>query len=291
MPTLQEELTAAGVDAKVAEELLKNPKVAERFEGSLRQSDYDRKMNAGKAELEAERQRLGEQRAQFEQAQQRINEQFTAAQREREAAGLKVAAVREKSKSLSSMYGIDFEKQLFEGADPEPVPAVRTPPVAAGGTDKAVMDRLAALEDLFRTNVSFETQLHNIARQHDELFPDKPLDFEQLISESVQQRRTPAQVWDDKFGATAKRQEMQAEKFREEGRKQAREDLEKKISQGNVNPLRPNVPTSPIFQVAGKRDAGTPNDRLGRRGQSIAAAVDAFNSGKYAAGGATGGNR
>ena len=126
MPTLQEELTAAGVDAKVAEELLKNPKVAERFEGSLRQSDYDRKMNAGKAELEAERQRLGEQRAQFEQAQQRINEQFTAAQREREAAGLKVAAVREKSKSLSSMYGIDFEKQLFEGADPEPVPAVRT---------------------------------------------------------------------------------------------------------------------------------------------------------------------
>jgi hypothetical protein len=291
MPTLQEELTAAGVDPKVAEDLLKNPKVAERFEGSLRQSDYDRKMNAGKAELEAEKQRLAEQATQLTQARDRMNEQFTAAQRDREGAGLKVAALREKAKSLTNIYGIDFEKQLFEG-ETASSPVVQ-PQASATGNEamKPILDRLAQLEDLFRTNVSFETQLHNIARQHDELFPDKPLDFEQLLSESVQQRRTPAQVWDDKFGATAKRQEMSAEKFREEGRKQAMADMEKKISAGNVNPLRPNAPTSPIFQFAGKREAGTPSDRSARRGQAISAAVDAFNSGKYAAAAPSGGNR
>jgi hypothetical protein len=291
MPTLLEELTAAGVEAKLAEELLKNPKVAERFEGSLRQSDYDRKMNAGKAELDAERQRLAEQAKQFELAQQRISEQFTAAQRDRERAGLSVAAVREKAKSISAIYGIDFEKQLFDGE--QAPPAVQPPAAAAGGSEelKALREEIRQLQDLFRTNVSFETQLHNIARQHDELFPDKTLDFEKLIAKSVEQRRTPAQVWDDEFGATAKRQEMQAEKFREEGRKQAQAEMQKRISEGNVNPLRPSAPMSPIMQMAGKRDAGTPNDRAQRRGQSIAAAVEAFNSRKYAAQAPTGANR
>ena len=286
--TVTKNLTDLGLDPQLVQQIIANEKVAAGLQGyvesGLRQSDYDRKMNSGKAEIAAAKQELDEFKAKLEADRVRMNGQFMTAQQEREAAESRLAAVQAKAKTLGQVYGIDAEKELFGEATVQP-PAKQTHTgevVVSPDLDK----RIGALEDLFRTNVNFEVELHDVMRQHMELFPDKPLVMKEILDDAVKQRRSPTQVWDDKFGATAKRQEISAEKYRAEGRLQAEADYKKKLSEQKVNPFGIATPPRPLFQAAANKTAGKAplNSRQQHAGDAIQRATEALLSHKYAPG-------
>ena len=287
--TLTKTLTEAGLAPEVVTQLVTNEKAARQLqewhENGLRQSDYDRKMNSGKAELAAAQKAVAEQMATFEEQKKAINEQYLGALTTREQAETQLAALRAKAKTASDVYGVDLVKELFgdQTVNP-PVNNRREETVIPSDIDK----RIAALEDLFKTNVNFEVEMHDIVRQHLELFPDKPLVMKDLLDDAVKQRRSPTQVWDDKFGATAKRQDLLADKYRAEGAAKAKEELEKKYSGQMVNGMRTDIPLAPgsVFALNGPdKKLSAPNNRAASAAESVAGAVAAFRAGKYRNGG------
>ena len=284
--TVVKNLTELGADPQLVAQLIANEKVAtglqQYVESGLRQSDYDRKMNSGKAEIAAAKQELDEFKAKLEADRVRMNGQFLTAQQEREAAESRLAAVQAKAKTLGQVYGIDAEKELFGEATVQP-PAKQTHTgevVVSPDLDK----RIGALEDLFRTNVNFEVELHDVMRQHMELFPDKTLIMKEILDDAVKQRRSPTQVWDDKFGATAKRQEITAEKYRAEGRAAAEIEYKQKLSEQKVNPFGIATPPSAIFQAAANKGGNKAplNGRQQNQAGAIQRATEALLSHKYA---------
>ena len=283
-------LTESGLDPQLVSQIVGNEKAAsalqERIEGNLRQSDYDRRMNSGKAEIAAAKQELDEFKAKLEADRVRMNGQFLTAQQEREAAESRLAAVQAKAKTLGQVYGIDAEKELFgETTVQPPVRQAHNGEVAVSpDLDK----RIGALEDLFRTNVNFEVELHDVMRQHMELFPDKPLIMKEILDDAVKQRRSPTQVWDDKFGATTKRQEITAEKYRAEGRAAAEIEYKQKLSEQKVNPFGIATPPSAIFQAAANKGGSKAplNSRQQNTSNAIQRATEALLSHKYAPGNA-----
>jgi len=285
---LVDELAAVGVDKTVAEEIAKNPKAAaaleERLQGYLRQSDYDRKMNSGKAELDAAKKTLQEQLDAFEIQKQAINDQYIAGLKSREQAEAALATVRAKAKTAAELYGVPLDKELFGEGDPV-IPQKREDPQPGPGPD--IIKRVDLVENLFRDNVNLQVEMMDVARQHSELFPDKPLVMKELLDDAVKQRRTMTQVWDDKYGATAKREEIKADKYRAEGAAKATEALEKKYSGQQVNGIRTDLPMGPLFTMANSKEKGltAPHNRDMNGAQAVANAVAAFASGKYRAGG------
>ena len=154
MPGLLEDLTAAGLDPKVAEEISKNEKVAPVLntwrEGGLRQSDYDRKMNLGKAELSAAQQRVAEQAAALETERTRMNSQFLEAQQAREASDMLNAQMLAKAKTASAVYGVDLVKELVGDAKVEPTARKESVAAAPGNGNGDLNKRLDDLEGTTR---------------------------------------------------------------------------------------------------------------------------------------------
>ena len=285
--TVIRNLTELGADPQLVAQLVANEKVATglqaHIESGLRQSDYDRKMNAGKAEIAAARQELDEFKAKLESDRVRMNGQFMSAQQEREAAESRLAAVQAKAKTLGQVYGIDAEKELFGDTTTTTTTTQRTQQQAEpSDIDK----RIGALEDLFRTNVNFEVELHDVVRQHMELFPGTPIVMKEILDDAVKQRRSPTAVWDDKFGATAKRAELTADKYRAEGKLAAEAEYKQKLSEQKVNPFGIATPPSPVFQAAANKGGNKAplNSRQQNAGSAIQRATEALLSHKYAPG-------
>jgi hypothetical protein len=286
--TVTKNLTDLGLDPQLVQQIIANEKVAAGLQGyvesGLRQSDYDRKMNSGKAEIAAAKQELDEFKAKLESDRVRMNGQFLTAQQEREAAESRLAAVQAKAKTLGQVYGIDAEKELFGEATVQP-PARQT---QQADVSNDFTRRLEQVESLVPGQVNLTTELMDIARQHAELFPSQSLNFQDLMKDSIAQRRSPTSVWDDKFGATAKRQEITADKFRAEGRAQAEAEYRQKLSEQKVNPFGIATPPSAIFQAAANKGAN--KAPLSAKQQSTATAIqratEALASHKYAPGNA-----
>jgi hypothetical protein len=239
-------------------------------------------MNAGKAEIAAARSELDEFKAKLESDRVRMNAQFMTAQQEREAAESLAAQVRAKAKTLGQVYGIDAEKELFGDTTTTTTTTQRTQQAEPSDIDK----RIGALEDLFRTNVNFEVELHDVVRQHMELFPGTPIVMKEILDDAVKQRRSPTAVWDDKFGATAKRAELTADKYRAEGKLAAEAEYKQKLSEQKVNPFGIATPPSPVFQAAANKGGNKAplNSRQQNAGSAIQRATEALLSHKYAPG-------
>lgn len=285
---LTKTLTEVGLAPEVVTQLVSNEKAAKQIqewhESGLRQSDYDRKMNSGKAEIEAAKKTLQEQMDAFEQNKKAINEQYMGALTTREQAEAQLATLRAKAKTVSDLYGVDIVKELFgEGSGNPPPPK---PPETKLTIPEELERRMRDVENLVPLTVQYATEITEVYRQHQELFPDKPMDFNKLLEDSKTQRRSPLKVWDDQFGATARRNEIQAEKYRAEGAAAEREKIEKERSGQLVNGMRTDLPLSPIFQLSKNKDGlSAPKDRQARAAETIQNAVAAFTSGKYRPGG------
>lgn len=277
---LTKSLTEAGIAPEAVTQLVANEKAAQTMqtwlESGLRQSDYDRKMNTGKAEIAASQRTLQEERDAFEKHKKAINDQFLSAQTEREKAESQLGTVRAKIKTASQVYGVDLEKELF-GDAPPPNPNPPKPPESVIPDDfRRRVDEVANMVPL---TLELQAEMLDISRQHADLFPDKPLLFKELLEEATKQRRSPTQVWDDKFGATAKRQELRDKKISDEAYERAKQELEKKYSGQIVNGLRTTLPTSPMFNLS--KEPLKPGDRNARSSEAVQRAVEALASGKY----------
>ena len=284
MPGLLEDLTAAGLDPKVAEEISKNEKVAPVLntwrEGGLRQSDYDRKMNLGKAELSAAQQRVAEQAAALETERTRMNSQFLEAQQAREASDMLNAQMLAKAKTASAVYGVDLVKELVGDAKVEPTARKESVAAAPGNGNGDLNKRLDDLEGLFKAVPNLTVELQDIALQHATLFPDKPLVLKDILNKAVELRIPPTQVWDNLFGASQKRTELQAEKYRLEGEERARTKFEQQASQKAASPFGIQAPASPIFAAAANKSQ--PVSREAGMAEAVARATEAMMSHKYA---------
>jgi hypothetical protein len=284
---LVKDLTEKGMDATIAAQIVSNEKVAaaldeQRLSG-LRQSEFDRKMNLGKAELAAEKQRIAEQATALETERTRMDQQFLTAQQEREAADMLNAQVLARAKTASAVYGVDLEKELFGKPDGTPPPARKEPAPAAAGTGNGDLGkRLDDLEGLFKAVPNLTVELQDIALQHATLFPDKPLVLKDILNKAVELRIPPTQVWDNLFGATQKRTELQAEKYRLEGEARARTKFEQEASKKAATPFGIQSPTSPIFAAAANKEHL--NDRSKNMADAVARATEAMISHKYAPG-------
>jgi hypothetical protein len=280
---LVKDLTEKGMDATVAAQIVSNEKVAtaldeQRLNG-LRQSEFDRKMNLGKAELAAEKQRNAEAAASLETERTRMNQQFLTAQQEREAADMLNAQVLARAKTASAVYGVDLEKELFGKPDGTNPPARKEPAVAADGNGD-LGRRLDDLEGLFKAVPNLTVELQDIALQHATLFPDKPLVLKDILNKAVELRIPPTQVWDNLFGATQKRTELQAEKYRLEGEERARTKFEQEQSKKTAAPFGIQSPASPIFAAAANKTQ--PVSREAGMAAAVARATEAMMSHKYA---------
>ena len=290
MPNVIEALTAAGVDNARAEELLKDEKLKTVLTGfvesGLRQSDYDRKMNSGKAELSAAQARVAEQTAALETERARMNEQFLEAQRQREAADLVVAGALAKARTAGALYGLDLEKELFgdraSGVTPSPAPTQPAKGTSAPNSDLG--RRMDDIENLFKAVPNLTVELQDIALQHAQLFPDRPLVLKTILDKAVEQRRSPTQVWDDEFGASAARNERQAEKFRLEGEERARVKFQQEASKRAASPFGIPAPPSPIFAASANKNLLAPGDRGKHMQEAIERASAALAERKYAPG-------
>ena len=282
---LVKDLTEKGMDATVAAQIVSNEKVAtaldeQRLNG-LRQSEFDRKMNLGKAELAAEKQRIAEQATSLETERTRMNQQFLTAQQEREAADMLNAQVLARAKTASAVYGVDLEKELFGKPDGTNPPARKEPaPAATGNGNGDLTKRLDDLEGLFKAVPNLTVELQDIALQHATLFPDKPLVLKDILNKAVELRIPPTQVWDNLFGATQKRTELQAEKYRLEGEERARTKFEQEQSKKTAAPFGIQSPASPIFAAAANKTQ--PVSREAGMAEAVARATEAMMSHKYA---------
>ena len=288
---LVKELATAGIDPKIAEEITKNEKAAQALDdwrqNGLRQSDYDRKFNLSKAEIAAEKARVAEQAVALETERGRMNEQFLAAQQEREKAELALAEARAKIATASRVYSVDLEKEIFgdHTPGPPPKPAVREEK-PNGAPQPELSKRLDDIEKMFEAVPNLTVELQDIALQHAQLFPDKPLVLKDIMEKAVAARKSPQFIWDNEFGATAKRQEMERDKYRAEGAKAERERLEQEASRKAAAPFgQPGK--YPLLEAAAAKKSMPISDwlngRASRERESVAKAVVAFQSGKYAA--------
>lgn len=291
--TLANTLKSAGLDEATVSALIANPTAAQQvngwFEGGLRQSDYDRKMNADKAALASKESEL-------EATRVRMNEQFMTAQQQRELAESRLATALAKARTAGNVYGVtDLEKEIF-GDTPVTTAPVTTAPATGAPSD--FDKRIGLVEDLFRTSTNMNVRLMDMTERHKALFPDKPLTsyafrtpegkemrgVEAILHEAVTLRQDPIQVWDNRFGASAKEQQMHDDALRLEGATVREAELVKKFSGQTVNALNPSVPTSPIFNLPRKAATGNlprPGDRNQREAETVANAASAFMSGKY----------
>jgi len=246
----------------------------------LRQSDYDRKMNLGKAELAAEKQRLAEQAVSLEAERTRMTEQFLESQRQREGADMVLAEAMAKAKTAEATYGVPLTKEIFGDHTPGPPPP-RVEATVKAAADPALGKRLDDLEGLFQALPELQLEFQDIAVRHASLFPDKPLNMKEIWSKAKELRLKPTQVWDNLFGATQKEQETVAERYRLEGEERARTKFEQEQSKRAATPFGIQSPASPVMQLAGK-------GKLDNRSQSMADAVqrasEALLTHKYAPG-------
>jgi hypothetical protein len=281
---LVKDLTEKGMDATIAAQIVSNERVAtaldeQRLNG-LRQSEFDRKMNLGKAELTAEKARLAEQATALETDRTRMNSQFLESQQQREAADLLNAQILAKAKTASAVYGVDLVKELIGDAKVEPT--ARKEPVAAAPGNGDVNKRMDDLEGLFKAVPNLTVELQDIALQHAMLFPDKPLVLKDILNKAVELRIPPTQVWDNLFGASQKRTEIQAEKYRLEGEERARTKFEQERSKKEASPFGIQSPASPIFAAAANKEHL--NDRSKNMADAVARATEAMSIHKYAPG-------
>jgi hypothetical protein len=277
---LVKDLTDKGLDAETAAKIAGTPAAAVlddwRLNG-LRQSDYDRKFNLSKAEIKAEKDRIAEQAAQLETERTRLNNEFLTAQQNRENTETALATVRAKARTASAVYGVDLEKELFEGA---PAAQVHTQPQqqVQPTLDPNLTKRLDDVEALFAGVPAVNIEFQGIMIDHARLFPDKPLNRQaiaEIWKKSIELRITPTQVWDNTYGASAKEQELVADKYRQEGATAERERLQQEQSRRAANPLGNLAPQSAVMTASGKNVIGT---NPGSKKHSVPETVQAASS-------------
>ncbi len=286
---LLDELGATGEDRSAVESFFtKNPTAAQKAsdwrENGLRQSDYDRKMNMLKAEVDADKSRVSQAEAAILASRDTMNGQYTKALQDREAAENKLAQTTARINRVATEYNIPVTEFGIDGAPGgNPNPAPRNDPNPSPQDDRYVSKQdFETVVDLTKRLPMLPVQLMKLQREHQELFGTY-FDEQTVIDKALELKKPLEQVADLMFGMTAKRTEKHDAQIRQEERAKVETEMKAKYSQSQVNPMRTdlNVKPGPVFELKRPDVAGVPGPRADRTQSGVEAAVNAFREGKY----------
>jgi hypothetical protein len=261
-------------------------------EGTMRQSDYDRVMNEGKAELAraqadlaAANDRLNTEMAEWATVQAQGGQQTAQMQRDLEKARAQVALLSTRVSTYAQQAGIDPTKAL-EGLEAAPtVPPQNQPPQAPDLTPFARAEDVQKLFGQFgQAMVTLPAELFAIATEHQEL-TGKPLDTREITREILARAGTkgntkttdPRAIWEELHKVPDLRAAKQQAKYDADIAAAEARGRESALSEGSIpGQTTPTGRHSPLF--GGERKSALQRPQPG---QTVAAAASAFRSGKY----------
>jgi hypothetical protein len=284
---LLDELGATGEDRTAVESFFtKNPTAAQKAsdwrENGLRQSDYDRKMNMLKAEVDADKARVTQAEQAILASRDTMNGQYTKALEEREAAENALAATRARINRVATEYTIPLTEFGIEGSNPNPPNPQPQRPQTQPDPQYVSRQDFDTVVDLTKRLPMLPVQLMKLQREHQELFGTY-FDEQTVIDKALELKKPLEQVADLMFGMTAKRNEKHDNQVRLEERAKVETEMKAKYSQANVNPMRTdvNAKPGPVFELKRPEIAGVPGPRPDRLQSGVEAAVNAFRESKY----------
>ena len=285
-----DELGFSGEDrASVEKAFTANPaavtKAAGFYENGLRQSDYDRKMNMLKAEVDAQRSNLTEAERTLLASRDTMNSQYTQALKDREEAENKLASLQSRIKNVATQYQVPVD-EFGLPKDGEQPPPVRTTPANNNQPDPQYASRqdFETLTDLTKRLPMLPIELMDIAQQYTDAFGTmKGFSAKAVVDKSLELQKPVGHVADLMYGLTAKQTEKHEATIRADERAKAETEFKAKYSREGANVIRPDLQTKPgaIFELKRPETAGVPGPRPDRTQSGVEAAVNAFREGKY----------
>lgn len=261
-------------------------------ESVMRQSDYDAAMNAGKAELKAEQdklaaanERLNTEMAEWATVQAQGGQVTAKMQKDLEAAQAKVATLTARVQHVATQAGLDPAKAL-EGLEGTVEPP--KPPTAPAFDDTKYVSRddfRQATGELAQAMLRVPVALAKIAREHRTLF-SADVDENAIITELQTRAGTrgntksldPITIWEELHNVPAKRTEVA--KAAHDAEIAAAEQRGRDAALSSINVPGNHTPTgrhAPVFAASEHKSAlQRPQPQ-----QGVAVAAAAFRSGKY----------
>lgn len=202
---------------------LTKPQLEKLADAYMRQSDYDRAMNEGKAALEVERGKLtdAETRLNYEMAEwgklTNAEKSNSQAQRQQlEAAQADVLRLRQTIERVGTEHGIDVTKVLDGAPAPKPT---ETPKVDLSGY-LSVDDFRTQQAQLANIMLTFPAELFALNQEHQALF-GKPLDAQAIVKEIQSRANTkgnqkpldPRTIWEEQNKVPEARDTKQKAEF------------------------------------------------------------------------------
>lgn len=273
------------------------PKIDAIGEHVMRQSDYDRMMNEGKAEITTAQQTLNDanERLNREMAEWAIVQAEGGAQTEQmrkdvEAAKLAAFKARQAIERLGQQHQIDVTQVLSEVTQVAPmtIPAATVPVTPAAPDLKNYVtaeDYRSTIGQLGNMALHLPAQLLSIAGEHQTLY-GAPIDTRTITAEIEKRASTrgnqksldPRQVWDELYNVSAKRTEV-AEATQTKLLADAESRGYEKGRSEIAIPGNTSVPGKHSSPVLGGQRQSLVNRP--QPGQTVATAASAFRSGKY----------
>ena len=289
--TVEELKTVLKNDAEFTDELLAGltkKQLEALANGYMRQSDYDRAMNEGKAELDKARgelatanERLNAEMAEWATLTAAEKQTATRQRQDLEKAQADVLRLRHTVERVAADAGLDATK-LLEG---QPVPKVDEKP-AVDLTGYAKLDQLqAANAQLAEMMLSFTPELMQLSIEHQQLF-GTPLDARDIVKElrarattkGNQKPTDPRAIWEEQFKVGEKRNEVEKKRFDDAIAQAEARGREAAMSESHI----PGQTTSPgrhSIVFGGERKSAIQRPQPG---ETVSRAAAAFRTHKYA---------
>lgn len=262
-------------------------------ESVMRQSDYDAAMNAGKAELAAEQQKLTDantalntEMAEWATLQSQGGQVTAKMQRDLEAAQAKVASLTARVQHVATQAGMDPAKAL-EGLETVTPPISPTAPAGQQpdltGYVKAE-DFRRGYGELAQAMLHVPSALMTIAHEHQTLF-GSAVDTRAIVNEIQSRAGTrgnqksldPIAIWEEMHGVPAKRQEVAKAKYNAEISAAEQRGREAALSSAHVpGNHTPTGRHSPVLAAERKSAVARPQPE-----GTVNSAAAAFRTGKY----------
>jgi len=287
---LLDELGATGEDRTAVETFFsKNTKAAETVSGwrenGLRQSDYDRKMNMLKAEVESEKTRIAESERTLVTTRDTMNSQYTKALADREAAETRLAAVQARINRVATEYSVPVTEFGIDAPANDTNNPPRREPANNPQNDPQYVSRqdFDTLTDLTKRLPMLPVTLMKLQREYHDLFGTY-FDEQTVIDKALELKKPIEQVADLMFGMTTKRAEKHDAEIRQAAVTETENRLKAEYSKREVNPMRPDLAAKPgpVFELKTPAPNGVAGPRPDRLQSGVEAAVQAFREHKYA---------
>lgn len=281
---LLDDLGAAGEDRTAIEKFFTDkPEAATKLNGwrenGLRQSDYDRLMNGSKAEITAEKERLKQAEQDLLKARDGMNGQFEQALKDKETSETRLAALIARTRRVATEYGVSEDEFKIDGVSAPPASATVTPPANVDTSKFVSREEFEKVQQIASRLPMLAIRLPQMQREHIRLF-GKEFDEQNLLDRAMKENRDIDTVFEQEFGITAKRKEVEEATIRADERSKAEAEFRARQSQENVNTVRTDImPRSPLFQM---KPIDVQRVAANRTSSGVAGAIAAFEAGKYA---------